>query len=154
MRKDTEVTAGLPGTGLGGLLYILLVALMPFRELWMVLTGRSTWTRWKAVGLMVAMGGAIAFSLAGEWWVLAHGFGWVNRHTSANSAVHDSSVVGAAAVTPSLAYLSFLILGALIVALHALRLASHLQAGDLRAPANSAAARMKAAALRRGHKAA
>ena len=133
---------------------MLLVALMPFRELWMVLTGRSTWARWKAVGLMVAMAGAIGLCLAGEWWMLAHGFGWINRHTSANSVAHDSSVVGAMAVAPALAFLPFVILGALIVALHALRLAAHLQGGDLRAPAGSASARMKAAALRRGRKAA
>jgi hypothetical protein len=136
------------------LLYMLLVALMPFRELWMVLTGRSTWARWKAVGLMVAMAAAIGLCLAGEWWMLAHGFGWINRHTSANSALHVSSAVGVTAVAPALAFLPFLILGALIVALHALRLAVHFQGGDLRAPAGSAAARMKAAALRQAQKAA
>ena len=138
----------MPGTGLGGLLYILLVALMPFRELWMVLTGRSTWTRWKAIGLMVAMGGAIGLCLAGEWWVLAHGFGWINHHTAVDSVVHDSSVVGAVAVTPSLAFLPFAILGALIVALHALRLVAHVQGSGVRATAGSASA------LRRGHEAA
>ena len=148
------MTAGLPGTGLGGLLYILLVALMPFRELWMVLTGRSTWTRWKAVGLMVAMGGAIGLCLVGEWWALAHGFDWINHHTSSSSVLHLSSVVGVTAVVPALAFLPFFILGALIVMLHALRLASHLQAGDYRAPAGSASAKIRAAALRRGHKAA
>jgi hypothetical protein len=132
----------------------LLVALMPFRELWMVLTGRSTWTRWKAVGLMVAMAGAIGLCLVGEWWMLARGFGWINRHTAANSWLHVSSVMGAMAAVPALAFLPFIILGALIVALHALRLASHLQAGGLRAPIGSASARMKAAALRRGHRAA
>ena len=146
MRRDTEVTAGLPGTGLGGLLYLLLVALMPFRELWMVLTGRSTLARWKTVGLMVAMAGAIGLCLVGEWWMLGCGFGWINRHTSANSVVHDSSVVGAAAVAPALAFLPFLILGALIVALHALRLAIRLQGGH--------PAPVKAAALRQEHKAA
>ena len=148
------MTAGLPGTGLGGLLYILLVALMPFRELWMVLTGRSTWTRWKAVGLMVAMAGAIGLCLVGEWWMLGRSFNWINRHTAANSWLHVTSIMGGMAAVPALAFLPFIILGALIVALHALRLATHLQGGDLRAPAGSAAARMKAAALRREHKAA
>jgi hypothetical protein len=132
----------------------LLVALMPFRELWMVATGRSTWTRWKAVGLMVAMAGAIGLCLVGEWWMLGRSFGWINRHTPPNSFLHISSILGVTALSPALLFLPFIILGALIVALRALRLAAYLQAGGLRAPVGSASARMKAAALRRGHRAA
>ena len=126
------MTAGLPGTGLGGLLYLLLVAWMPFRELWMVMTGRSTGRRWKAVGLMVAMAAAIGLSLVGELWGLARGFEWINRHTAPNSWLHFSSSLGVVAAVPALALLPFVLLGLVIAALHVLRVWSHWQDGDLR----------------------
>lgn len=35
------MTAGMPGTGIGGLFYLLSALLMPFRELWRAASGRS-----------------------------------------------------------------------------------------------------------------
>jgi hypothetical protein len=61
--------AGLPGTGLGGLFYILLALWMPVAELYATLRGRSSRARWRLVGtqfaiacgIIAAVGGTVAF---------------------------------------------------------------------------------------------
>jgi hypothetical protein len=61
-------SAGLPGTGLGGLFYILLALWMPVREFHETLRGRSSRTRWRQVGtqfalacwIIAAVGGTLA----------------------------------------------------------------------------------------------
>lgn len=62
---------GLPGVGIGGVFYILLVAWMPVREVWLTLQGRSSLRRWRLVGLQSALAVTIVLALAGEWWALA-----------------------------------------------------------------------------------
>ena len=47
--------AGLPGTGLGGLFYILLAVWMPVAELSATLRGRSSRARWRQVGTQFAL---------------------------------------------------------------------------------------------------
>lgn len=42
--------AGLPGTGLGGLFYLLLAFWMPLAELPRTLRGQSSRTRWRRIG--------------------------------------------------------------------------------------------------------
>ena len=53
------MTVGIPGTGLGGLFYFLLVALMPFYELLLTLRGRSSLARWRRVAHHLALLGAM-----------------------------------------------------------------------------------------------
>lgn len=48
-------SAGLPGTGLGGLLYIVLALSMPFHELYLTMRGRSSLDRWKIVAKQFAI---------------------------------------------------------------------------------------------------
>lgn len=52
------MTAGLPGTGLGGLFYLILSLLMPLRELYLTARGRSSRARWRFVltQLAIALG--------------------------------------------------------------------------------------------------
>ncbi|GGO75343.1 hypothetical protein [Nocardioides deserti] len=49
------MTAGLPGTGLGGLLYVLLALFMPLRELYLTARGRSSRERWAVVGRQASL---------------------------------------------------------------------------------------------------
>ena len=48
-------SAGLPGTGVGGLFYIVLALWMPVAELNATLRGRSSRARWRQVGAQFAM---------------------------------------------------------------------------------------------------
>ena len=57
--------AGLPGTGLGGLFYILLALWMPLAELYRTLQGRCSLARWRLVGMQFALAcGIVAATVA------------------------------------------------------------------------------------------
>jgi len=58
------MTAGLPGTGIGGVFYLLSALVMPFAELVKTLRGQSSWSRWILVFRQLAMAGGI---VAGMW---------------------------------------------------------------------------------------
>lgn len=58
--------AGLPGTGLGGLFYVLLALWMPVAELYATLRGRSSRDRWRVVGTQFAMACAVVASVGGS----------------------------------------------------------------------------------------
>jgi hypothetical protein len=65
------MTAGLPGTGIGGLFYLLLVFWMPCRELYHVCRGRSTPQRWRAIGFYLALTAGIVILTYGEAWLIS-----------------------------------------------------------------------------------
>lgn len=60
------MTAGLPGTGIGGVFYLLSALLMPFFELVKTLRGQSSWLRWTLVIRQLAM----AFGIVAGMWLL------------------------------------------------------------------------------------
>jgi len=64
------MTAGIPGTGLGGLFYFLLIVLMPFREFVLTLRRRSSLARWGRVGSHLLILVAMLSILWGEAWLL------------------------------------------------------------------------------------
>ncbi|MFY9269611.1 MAG: hypothetical protein WAO55_07675 [Candidatus Manganitrophaceae bacterium] len=62
---------GLPGTGIGGLFYIVNGLLMPLFELIQLLRGRSSAERWRCVAAQSAMAAAILAVLWATAWVLS-----------------------------------------------------------------------------------
>jgi hypothetical protein len=58
------MNAGLPGTGIGGVFYLLSALLMPFFEVVRTLRGNSSWSRWVLLLRQLAMAAGI---LAGMW---------------------------------------------------------------------------------------
>jgi len=87
------MTAGLPGTGIGGLYYLVLVILMPVREAYLTARGRSSRARWRIVGQHVALGGGIVGALFALGWMihsllgalLGTAFGPATRHMMVNA---------------------------------------------------------------------
>ena len=67
------MNAGLPGTGIGGLFYVVLALLMPVRELYLTARGRSSRERWRLVLQQSLIACGIVASLAATWW----GLTWV-----------------------------------------------------------------------------
>lgn len=63
------MNAGLPGTGIGGLFYILLALLMPVRELYLTARRRSSRERWRIVLRQLTMAGGILGALAATGWL-------------------------------------------------------------------------------------
>jgi hypothetical protein len=69
------MTAGLPGTGIGGLFYLLLVLLMPLREAWRGPGERTDVHRWRIIGGKLAITSGILVALWLEAWTLFVVFG-------------------------------------------------------------------------------
>jgi hypothetical protein len=57
------MTVGMPGTGLGGLFYLVLALTMPVYELYLTVRGRSSPQRWRFVARQAAMALAILTAL-------------------------------------------------------------------------------------------
>lgn len=84
--------AGLPGTGVGGMLYVLLTLWMPIHELIMMARGRSTPGRWRFIfrhwclflGVVAMIVGQAAFML----WVIP-----AREHRGARAPVISSGTV-------------------------------------------------------------
>lgn len=60
------MTAGLPGTGIGGVFYLISALLMPLFELVLTLRGKSSFARWRLVIRQLVM----AAGILGGMWVL------------------------------------------------------------------------------------
>jgi hypothetical protein len=58
------MNAGLPGTGIGGVFYLLCALIMPFIELINLLRGRSSLERWQFIFKQLLMGGGM---IGGMW---------------------------------------------------------------------------------------
>lgn len=73
------MTVGLPGAGIGGLFYLLAGLLMPVREAWLTVTGRSTRRRWRTVLHQFSISGGIVGGTYASGWLLAAVLGWLGR---------------------------------------------------------------------------
>jgi hypothetical protein len=123
------VNVGLPGTGVGGIFYVLLVAWLPARELWLTLRGRSSPGRWRRVATQAALAAGIVGALWGEARLLASlpdllhavdplpaaGGPWLTPAADATRALDLERVAPVLALSP------FAVLGLLLAVLHALR---------------------------------
>ena len=67
---------GLPGTGIGGFLYILLGFAMPFVELYFTACGRSSRARWKRVLAQFGIALGIVLSIEATGWLLRIALGF------------------------------------------------------------------------------
>ena len=66
------MVAGIPGTSISGLYYILLAFLMPVREAHLSWNGRSSMKRWMSVCLQVFNAAGILASIYGTGWGLSY----------------------------------------------------------------------------------
>lgn len=103
------MNVGLPGTGLGGLFYLLTALLMPLVELIQTLRGRTAWRRWL---IAVQQAGLASGILAGLW---ATGFVMRRRLATAIAHLPAASRVQAAGVVSTIP--TFFTVGLLLAAL-------------------------------------
>lgn len=109
------MTVGLPGTGLGGFYYILLVAVMPAREAYLTVRGRSSVARWKTVGYHLAMVGGILAALGAFAWVMTSAFNLMHRSGVISPALYQSAVNASAVTSRLAAIVSVSVLASLLV---------------------------------------
>ncbi len=99
------MNVGLPGTGIGGLFYLMTALLMPVIEVIQTLRGKSTLERWQLVIRQTLLAIGILGGLFATGWLLAHAL----PH-SASTSMHVASrqVTRAFGITPTLLTLSTL----------------------------------------------
>ena len=73
------MTAGLPGTGIGGLFYLLLAVYMPVREFFRLMQKRRNLGRWGFIALQLCFVFAILGAIWGEAWLLSRSFIWLQQ---------------------------------------------------------------------------
>jgi hypothetical protein len=117
MRKDIEM-AGLPGTGLGGIFYALLIVWMVAREACLLATAPPSRARWMKISPLVGLLGGIALALWLEAWLLQQ----LLRNLP--TFWHPTAIASYAleAVVPALAISPFVVLAVLIATVHVTRL--------------------------------
>ena len=114
--------AGLPGTGLGGLFYLLLAFWMPVAELYATLRGRSSRARWRQLATHFALACAIVGAVVGTLVAYSHLF-----DTPSTLGVSRATLV----LGPML--LAVVLLSGLVVTL---RVWARLQTPDVLSPAS------------------
>ncbi len=122
------MTAGLPGTGIGGLFYILLSFFMPIFHAQRMFKGEHKPHHFKAGVFAILLSVGILLSLYGEAKLLTYFFNRIeilNLFTIQTTALSNSSVLSenrvAAAIIPALAAMPFFILLLLLAFLQLLR---------------------------------
>jgi hypothetical protein len=98
------MTAGLPGTGIGCMFYLISALCMPFIEMYLTCRGRSSRQRWKLVAKQLGF----ALGIAGGFWVT----GWCLSRIL--PAQHALSLQGSGEALNVVAMTSFLIPGGVL----------------------------------------
>ncbi len=96
------MNAGLPGTGLGGIFYLVLALMMPVRELYLTARGRSSRERWRLVLRQLAMALGIVATVVLTVWGLGRALPSDLARTTGTFAVAAPLVTGAVLVTLTL----------------------------------------------------
>lgn len=114
------MVVGVPGSGIGGLYYIMLGLAMPALELVQTCRRRSSPQRWRVVGIQAGHAIGILAALAGLGWLLVAGCGWVidvvSESTAMATARRDALMQSMASVSWSwVAWLSALTLFTVIL---------------------------------------
>lgn len=121
--------AGLPGTGLGGIFYALLILWMAVRETWLLARGGSSAARWRTIAWFGSLLAGIVLALWLEGWLLQTFVGSVPG-LRGSIVAGRSGAIAVGALTPALAAAPFVILALMMVAMHAMRLLLPRMAAD------------------------
>ena len=115
--------AGLPGTGLGGIFYALLIVWMAVREAWLSSRGVSERGRWARIARLGAILAGIVAALWLEAWLLRRLFG-ISLLGDVAATSRGRSLTAVDAIVPALALAPLVVLTALIAAVQFARQAS------------------------------
>jgi hypothetical protein len=73
------MTAGLPGTGIGGIFYFLLAICMPIFEAFRTIQRRTSLARWGFIALQLSFVFGILAMMWGEVWLLNYALIWLKE---------------------------------------------------------------------------
>lgn len=122
------MNVGLPGTGIGGLFYIIMALIMPFREVVLTIQGRSNWTRWRKVSVMQCIAFGIIGSLWATFWLVTNLIPTDLVESLTGSTASSASSLTRLRVPPAmLGLLALPILLVVLLAIEGMRLLSNLR---------------------------
>ena len=116
------MTVGIPGTGLGGVLYVLLCGWMALRESWLMLRGRGNRLRMRVAMKHAAMAGAMVAALGASVQVMGIGLRWLGDPAPVRGPGGDWTALGGGLMSLVGMGVATGILAALVVSLRLLRL--------------------------------
>jgi hypothetical protein len=121
------MTVGLPGTGIGGIFYLLLAVCMPAREFIRTLKGKTNLKRWGFIMLQLLLVIGVISAMWGEVWLLNGILLWLwgtikisGPVLMASQSFNDTKMLAFTS-----AYLSFISLAFVITGTHVLRFFVH-----------------------------
>ena len=109
------MTAGLPGTGIGGLFYLISALMMPFREAFRAMAGRGD----RARGQVALQQGGLAVTIVGAVWVTGIVMGIFHI---GKQLVHHATVAGVHILYITPVLVAFATLGGVLIAVEAARI--------------------------------
>jgi hypothetical protein len=121
------MTVGLPGTGIGGIFYLLLAVYMPILESVRTLKGRTNLRRWGFIILQLLFVLGIIAAMWGELWVLNRSLMWTWDTLKVNGPLlmPEPSFSQTKLMALASASASFISLTFVIIAVHILRFFVH-----------------------------
>jgi hypothetical protein len=121
------MTAGLPGTGIGGLFYLLLAVCMPLREFCRTIEGKTSLRRWGFILLQILFVLTILSSMWGEVWLLNQGILGLRRDLGINCVLVNGTLAFQQTKALAFAYASasFISLAFIVLLVHVLRFFVH-----------------------------
>jgi hypothetical protein len=114
------MVAGLPGTGIGGIYYILLAFIMPFWELVRLLRGQSSLKRWIMILKQVTNAAGILGGVYLTGWILACGLNAYRWLIATGSESHTAVQRATNVIPAASAYMAIITLGCVILFTHTL----------------------------------
>jgi hypothetical protein len=120
------MVAGLPGTGVGGIFYLLLAVAMPFVELFRTLRGKGSIRRWGFIAVQLTLVVWIFVVIWAEVWVLNISVEWGRQLLSDvfgwQLAANHPALLSTKAMSYASAFGGLITLSSVFVAVHLLRL--------------------------------
>lgn len=116
---------GVPGTGIGGIYYLLMAALMPLKELGKLAQGRSSLRTWLFIARQLSLLGAIVGAMAFTQYALRVACESWAAHTDNPRLAHNLDLMvrsNTGAIAGFAAFASIVMLGAVLVGVQVLRL--------------------------------
>jgi hypothetical protein len=117
------MTVGLPGTGIGGIFYLLLAVCMPAKEFIRTLKGKTNLKRWGFIMLQLLFVCGVISAMWGEVWLLNGILLWMwgTLKISGPVLMASQSFNETKILAFTSAYLSFFSLAFVITAMHVVR---------------------------------
>jgi hypothetical protein len=118
------MTVGLPGTGIGGIFYLLLAICMPAKEFISTIKGKTTLKRWCFIALQLSFVIGVITAIWGEVWLLNGMLIWTWKYLKVNGPLlmAEQSFDNTKILACASAYMSFISLAFVITLTHVVRL--------------------------------